>query len=147
MKEVHQGGLSSEAEKAKELAWLREHLAAFWVTAYEGYREQGKGAVVIDTTTEPLGEDTPFYYVPQARFEAQKDEVSHGLAKLISEYGPESQFVAVFIRPGDDELEFGMFQIRVGEKLVEAINAFDSLEARSNGSDLTATPVDYSNQG
>ena len=71
MKEVHQDGLSSEAQKARELAWLREHLPAFWVTAYEGYQEEGRGAVVIDTTTEPLGEDTPFYYVPQARFEAQ----------------------------------------------------------------------------
>jgi len=133
MKEVYQDGLSSEAEKTRELAWLREHLAAFWVTAYEGHREQGRGAVVIDTTTEPLGEDTPFYYVPQARFEAQEDEVSLGLAKLISEYGPENQFAAVFIRPRDDELEFGMFQIRVGERLVEAVNAFDELGSRPNG--------------
>jgi len=55
----------------------------------------------------PLGEDTPFYYIPQARIErqAQEDEVSLGLAKLISEYGPENQFVAAFIRPRDDELE------------------------------------------
>lgn len=132
MKELYQNGLSSEAEKTKELAWLKKHLSAFWVTAYEGYREQGRGAVVIDTTTEPLGEDTPFYYAPQARFEAQEDEVSLGLAKLISEYGPESQFVAVFIRPRDDELEFGMFQIRVGERLVEAINTFDEPESRPN---------------
>lgn len=105
MKEIHQAALSSEVEKARELAWLREHLAAFWVTAYEGHREKGRGAIVIDTTTEPLGEDTPFYYIPQARFEAQEDEVSLGLAKLITEYGPENQFVAAFIRPRDDELE------------------------------------------
>jgi len=124
MKEIYQDDLSSEGAKARELAWLREHLPAFWVTASEGYREQGRGAVVIDTTTEPLGEDTPFYYVPQIRFEAQEDEVSLGLTKLISEYGPEGQFVAVFIRPRDDELEFGMFQIRVGERLVEAVGGF-----------------------
>ena len=36
MKELHQDRLSSEGEKARELAWLRERLPAFWVTAYEG---------------------------------------------------------------------------------------------------------------
>lgn len=132
MKEVYQDGLSSEAEKAKELAWLREHISAFWVTAYEGHREQGRGAVVIDTTTKPLGEDAPFYYVPQARFESQEDEVLLGLVKLISEYGSENQFVAVFIRPGNDEFEFSMFQIGVTERLAEAVKVGDNLEPRPN---------------
>ena len=108
---------------------MREHLAAFWVTAYEGHREQGRGAVVIDTTTEPLGEETPFYYVPQSRFQEQEDEVSLGMTKLISEYCPENQFVAAFIRPRADELEFSMFQIGVTARLVEAVNAYDELKS------------------
>ena len=132
MKEVHRYGLSSEAEKARELAWIREHLPAFWVTAYGGHRGQGRGAIVIDTTIEPLGEDTPFYYVPQTRFEAQEDEVSRGLAKLVEEYRPESQFVAAFIRPRADELEFSMFQIGVTERLVKALNAYNGHKPRPN---------------
>ncbi len=123
MKELHREGLSPEEHKATELAWLKENVAAFWSTAYAGYCEGGRGAVVIDTTTEGMGEDTPFQYSLQALIEAQEDSTSQQLAELVAGFDPESQFVAVFIRPGVEELEFSMFQIGVGETLLQAMEA------------------------
>ena len=108
-------------EKAAELAWLKLNRQAFFAYVQDHYAANGRGALVIDTTAEPLGDETPFYYVDQARFEAEEDEVSRRMATLIEEYDPEAGFVAVFIRPGI-EFEFSMYQIRVGEDLVQAIN-------------------------
>jgi hypothetical protein len=39
---------------------------------------------------EPLGEDTPFYYGPQASIQAQQDEVSQQLLELIVSYSPDT---------------------------------------------------------
>lgn len=121
---------SPEAEKAKELAWLKDNLPAFWATAYGGYEEAGRGAIVIDTTGEGLSEDTPFYYVPQADFASQEDEVSQQMAGLITEYDPDRQLVAVFIRPGEEEYEFSMFQVGITEEAL--IDAAHSAGATNN---------------
>jgi hypothetical protein len=106
------------------LAWIRDNLAEFWTTAYTGYCNQGRGAVVIDTTTAPLGEDSQFQYTPQADIEVQADNVARQLAHLVADYDPHRQFIAVFIRPVEGELEFSMFQIRVAEALAEAAKTY-----------------------
>ena len=108
-----------DPESAAEVAWLREHRAAFMTIARDRYYIcYGRGALVIDASSEPLGEDTPFRYAPQARIEEQQDEVSQQLAGLVDNYEPEKQFVAVFIRP-DNEFTFSMYQIGVRESELE----------------------------
>ena len=142
MKEVLQANLTPEAEKAQELGWLKEHIAVFWPTAYAGYYTEGRGAVVIDTTAEPLGENTPFYYVQQAQFEAQADAVSHRMATLIAEYEPEHQFIAVFIRPGVDEFEFSMFQLGMGEAVIEVTKLVSSNPSPLSEKSLAEAPLE-----
>ena len=57
---------------------------------------------MIDTTSTGLSEDTPFQYSRQEPIEEQADETSLQLAELVADYDPESQLVAVFIRPGTE---------------------------------------------
>ena len=110
---------------AAELAWLKENLSIFWPAAHAGFSEMGRGAIVIDGYSQPLGEETQFHYTSLAEFEEQEDKVSGRMAELVSEYDPEQQFVAVIIRQpdADAEYEFSMYQIGVEEGLVEAVNA------------------------
>lgn len=139
MKEIQREGLSPDAQNAAEATWLKENIAAFWSTAYAGYCEGGRGAIIIDTTAEGLGEDTPFAYARQVHIEPQADETSRQVARLVSRYEPESQFVAVFIRPGSDtHYEFSMFQIGISETLLQAVEARNGLH--SSESSIPVTP-------
>jgi hypothetical protein len=132
MAQLEREGLPAgeDPQQAAELAWLKENIAAFWPLAYDGYCDRGRGTVVIDSIQEPLGEETPFYYAPQASIEAQQDEVSQQLLELIVTYSPDTQFVAVIIRQPEVEYEFSMYQIGVGEGLVEAVKAYDDPDYR-----------------
>jgi hypothetical protein len=58
-----------DPEKAAELAWLKENRHAFFSNVRDRYAEHGRGALVIDTTANPLGDETPFQYAAQARIE------------------------------------------------------------------------------
>ena len=87
---------------------MKENLSIFWPAAHAGYTEVGRGAIVIDGYSEPLGEDTQFHYASLAEFEEQEDRVSNRMAELVSEYDPEQQFVAVIIRQPEVEYEFSM---------------------------------------
>jgi len=121
--------LAEDPKKTAEIAWLREHRFAFFSIARDRHAEQGRGALVIDASTEPLGENTPFYYAPQAQIESQgqADEVSQRLTSLVSEYNPSKELVAVFIRPGLEQFGFSMYQIGGEESLIEAVNIASTL--------------------
>jgi hypothetical protein len=121
MKETQRQPSSAEAqETTRELAWLEENLTIFWPAAHFGYDQQGRGAIIIDATSEPLGDDTRFHYADQALIETGEDEASHRLVQLVSEYDPERQFLAVIIRP---DLQVSTYQMEVGEALIEAVKA------------------------
>jgi hypothetical protein len=119
-----------DPRQAAEAAWLQENLSIFWPAAHAGFSEMGRGAIVIDGYSQPLGEETQFHYASLAEFEEQEDVVSGRMAELVSEYNPEQQFVAVIIRQPEVEYEYSMYQIGVGERLVEAVNAYDDPEYR-----------------
>jgi len=143
MTEAYRAELSPEAQKAAESTWLKENIVAFWSTAYAGYYDGGRGAIVIDTTSTGLSEDTPFHYSRQDLVEEQADEISRQLAELVADYDPESQFVAVFIRPrATTHSEFSMFQMRLGEKLLQAIAAREgqSYSPEASGVTTAETP-------
>jgi|GEM_PF-2013056 len=117
---------AEDPKKAAEIAWLREHRFAFFSIAHDRHAKQGRGALVIDASVEPLGENTPFYYARQTQIErqaqAQADEVSQHLASLVSEYDPRKELVAAFIRPGLEQFGFSLYQIGGEESLIEAVN-------------------------
>ena len=115
---------TEDPKNAAEIDWLREHRFALFSIARDRHAKQGKGALVIDASAEPLGENTPFFYAPQAQIEgqAQADEVSRRLAGLVSEYDPRKELVAVFIRPGLEQFRFSLYQIGGEESLIEAVD-------------------------
>jgi hypothetical protein len=64
----------AERERASDLAWISENMHVFWPVAQQGYEEQGRGAIVVDTTKRPTGEGHPFGYFTQAMVEQTGDE-------------------------------------------------------------------------
>lgn len=125
---------ASELQHAQEMAWLKDNFAAFWITAYGGYQEQGRGALIIDTRTTPLGEETPFYYITQDIIDAQPDDTSQRLASWLDEYTPEQQMVVVFVRPGEGDTRYSLFQLDLIEMLAETAEAHQRPEQRSKPS-------------
>jgi hypothetical protein len=91
-----------DPEAAAELAWLKAKQADFLKLAREKYAEQGRGALVIrPTDEEPLGAETPITYAALTRVATREDPVSQRLTEFLETYDPESQLVAVFVRPGE----------------------------------------------
>ena len=62
------------------------------------FAEQGRGAIVVDTTSRPTGEGHPFGYMPQAEVESRDDE---DIKRMVREYDPQQQFVVVMLKPHD----------------------------------------------
>lgn len=115
---------ASELQRAQEMAWLKDKFAAYWTTAYGGYRERGRGALIIDTRTTPLGEETPFYYITQDIIDTQPDDTSQLLAGWLDEYAPEQQMVVVFVRPSEGGTRYSLFQLDLIELLAETAEAY-----------------------
>ena len=145
MKETDPRHIPPEPDKttAAELAWLKENLHIFWAAAEIGYRDEGRGALVIDAYSEPLGQATQFHYTPQAQFEEQEDEVSGRMVEYISEYNPRHEFVAVIISQPEEEYEFRLYHLDARQELVEAVKLEAESEVRpqlsSAGTELDET--------
>lgn len=125
---------ASELQHVQEIAWLKDNLAAFWTAAYEGYQERGRGALIIDTRTTPLGEETPFYYITQDIIDAQPNDASQLLASWLDDYEPGQQIVVVFVRPGQGDTRYSLFQLELIELLVETAEAYQLPEPCSQPS-------------
>ena len=80
--EREEGRPEPDPEHAAELAWLKENLRILWPTAYFGYGEQGRGAVVIDAAAEPLQD------AAQARIEEPEAGLPQSLSRLVTNYDP-----------------------------------------------------------
>jgi len=85
----------AEQERSGDLAWIAENLFLFWPMAQQGYREFGRGAIVVDTTSGPAGQGHPFGYFTQEMLERLGDE---GTQRLIREYDPSFEFVATLLK-------------------------------------------------
>ena len=78
--ERQEASSAEDPDKAAEFAWLKDYRDAFFSYVRDQFAAQGRGALVIDTTAGPLGEETPFYYASLAKIAEQDDEVSRRLA-------------------------------------------------------------------
>lgn len=83
-------------ERAGDLAWIQGNLHVFWPAAQDGYEQAGRGAIVVDTTTQPEEETGhPFGYLPQQMLEQYEGE---DILRMIVEYDPPWEFVTVLIK-------------------------------------------------
>jgi hypothetical protein len=85
-------------ERLADLVWIAENLSEFWVAAQRGFAEFGRGALAVDTTSQPEpGRDNPMYYVSQEQLPsldfAGKDEI-----RMVAAYDPSSEFVAMLVK-------------------------------------------------
>ena len=86
-------------KRASDLAWITENLAVFWPAARQAYVELGRGALVVDTTSQPVeGGGHPFAYFPQDIIEEQGDEDTR---RLVREYDPPTEFIGMLLKSED----------------------------------------------
>ncbi len=60
----------AQKERVGDLAWIGENLHILWPAAQHSYAEQGRGAIIIDTTTRVShqeGAGNPVSHPPEAR--------------------------------------------------------------------------------
>ena len=88
----------------EDSVWIVEDLDIFWLFASRAFDDAGRGAIVVDTRTQPIpGAGHPVGYFSQERIEdavldATKDE---RIRRMVAEYRPTNEYVLVLLRPGD----------------------------------------------
>jgi hypothetical protein len=95
------GALQSDwarRERQGDLQWIQDNLSLFLSTAKAAFDVLGRGAIVVDTTSQPTGQGNPFGYLPQAIFESGDDE---DIKRMVGNYDPEQEVVIVLIKPND----------------------------------------------
>ena len=88
----------AEEERAYDLAWIKENWRVFWLASQKGYKEWGRGALVVDTTTViacEAGTGCPFFYLPQEGVEKGGWE---DLVRMVHEYDPRQELVALLLK-------------------------------------------------
>lgn len=93
----------AKRERVGDLAWLGENLHVFWPAAERGFRDSGRGALVVDATTlvsHPKGKSNPFFYLPQA--EIKKHDWADAI-RMVSAYDPTWELVIVLLKSNDRE--------------------------------------------
>lgn len=86
-------------ERESDLSWIQENLDVFEVAARIAYEESGRGAIVVDTTVQPLAHGGhPFAYFSQAQIEEDEDE---DIKRMVRKYDPQQEFVLVLLKEKD----------------------------------------------
>jgi len=66
-----------------------------WPVAEQSYIKEGRGAIVVDTTSRPTGAGNPFLYMPQAGVEKLNDADA---LRMVKQYDPDSEFVSMLLK-------------------------------------------------
>ena len=85
-------------ERQPDLAWIVENIHIFWPAATTAFEKQGRGAIVVDTTSRPAGEGNPFGYFPQEFFEQRDYEDTN---RMVAQYDPETELVVMLLKSID----------------------------------------------
>ena len=85
-------------ERQSDMDWIGENFHIFWPAATAAFAEQGRGAIVIDTTSRPTGKGNPFAYIPQEIVDQRDDE---DIKRMVREYDPGQEFVVVLLKSGE----------------------------------------------
>lgn len=85
-------------ERQRDLDWIADNFHVFSPAAAAAFREQGRGALVVDTTQRPTGAGHPFGYFPQ---EFLADKGDEDVNRMVREYEPTNEFVVVMLKPND----------------------------------------------
>lgn len=83
-------------ERGADLAWIQENFSLFWPMATSGFKNHGRGAIVMNTASTPIaGRGNPVDYFSQADLATAKIEK---LEQMLREYDPEQELVVVLLK-------------------------------------------------
>lgn len=103
----------AERERASDLAWIAENLHILWPVAKAGYEALGRGALVVDTTSQPEPDKgNPFGYLPQEQIMASgggKDE-----HRMMAQYDPTWELVTILLK---EKERMSSYRIGVPDKI------------------------------
>ena len=91
----------AQRERMADLAWVAENLHILWPAAEAGYRGLGRGALVVDTISQPEPDKgNPFGYFSQEQLMEffGKDAFWLELERLLSQHDPTWEFVALLLK-------------------------------------------------
>ena len=89
----------AQRDRQADFAWISGNLDVFWTAAAVAFEAAGRGAVVVDTTLEPIpGAGNPFGYFSQEQLEEQADEATK---RMVAEYDPARELVLVLLKSGN----------------------------------------------
>ena len=63
----------AERERTGDMSWIAENMHVLWPAAQRSFAAEGRGAIVVDTTTRPTGAGNPFLYVEEEGIERMQD--------------------------------------------------------------------------
>ena len=97
--ERHQTPDWARQERDGDLSWIEQNREVFWAVASLSFDDVGRGAIVVDTTLQPIpGQGHPLAYFSQERIEAQRDEDTR---RIVAEYDPATELVLVLLKPNE----------------------------------------------
>lgn len=86
-------------ERQADMGWIGENFHIFWPAATVAFEEIGRGAIVVDTTTQPVeGAGNLFAYFPQEFMELYDDEDTR---RFVKEYDPRKEIVVMLLKSHD----------------------------------------------
>ncbi len=89
----------AQKERQGDMAWIRKNFHNFWPAATAAFKDMGRGAIIVDTTSQPApGAGHPFAYFPQEQIEEHDDE---NTKRLVREYKPQNEFVVMLLKEDD----------------------------------------------
>ena len=82
-------------ERADDMRWIQANMHVFWPAAERSYAQQGRGAIVVDTTARPTGAGNPFFYMTAAGVEELNDADA---LRMVKAYDPSWEMVAMLLK-------------------------------------------------
>ena len=107
-----------QRERQGDLGWIAENLDAFSGIASVAFEHEGRGAIVVDVTRQPVpGVGHPFGYFSQEQIEEQGDE---DITRMVAQYDPTQEFVIVLLKRDDHVSTYRVGIVPPGSSEAEA---------------------------
>lgn len=86
----------AQEQREADFAWIRENLPIFTIASQVAYEGSGRGALVVDTTVQPVpGIGHPFAYFTETQIAEHGDEDTQ---RMVEDYDPEQEFIIVLLK-------------------------------------------------
>lgn len=86
----------AQQERQQDMDWIRENAGLFQLAAAIAYEDSGRGAIVVDTTTQPVpGIGHPFGYFDQ---ETVGEDFDEDTKRMVQNYEPTEENVIVLLK-------------------------------------------------